>query len=105
MIATEDVLQQLVFWSVGSLARADWEKVLVLAIALAVVMPLSFASSGKMTALRMGENAPLVSYRCEKAALFCVATDQCLVGHGCSIRRNDRLYRAGWTSHCAATRR
>ncbi|MEJ5081135.1 MULTISPECIES: FecCD family ABC transporter permease [unclassified Ochrobactrum] len=55
LIATEDVLQQLVFWSVGSLARADWEKVLVLAIALAVVMPLSFASSGKMTALRMGE--------------------------------------------------
>jgi len=55
LIATEDVLQQLVFWSVGSLARADWEKVLVLAIALIVVMPLSFASSGKMTALRMGE--------------------------------------------------
>ncbi len=55
LVATEDVLQQLVFWSVGSLARADWEKVLVLAIALIVVIPLSFASSGKMTALRMGE--------------------------------------------------
>ncbi|WP_205925950.1 iron ABC transporter permease [Rhizobium sp. P38BS-XIX] len=55
LIATEDALQQLVFWSVGSLARATWDKVGVLAIALAVVMPLSFASAGRMTALRMGE--------------------------------------------------
>jgi iron complex transport system permease protein len=55
LIATEDVLQQLVFWSVGSLARADWQKIMVLAGALAIVMPLSFASARKMTALRMGE--------------------------------------------------
>ncbi|MFK0160967.1 FecCD family ABC transporter permease [Rhizobium sp. NPDC090279] len=55
LIATEDVLQQLVFWSVGSLARANWDKVAVLAVTLAVVMPLSFGSAGQMTALRMGE--------------------------------------------------
>ncbi|NEI69207.1 iron chelate uptake ABC transporter family permease subunit [Rhizobium lusitanum] len=55
LVATEDVLQQLVFWSVGSLARANWDKVAVLAIALVVIMPLSFASAGQMTALRMGE--------------------------------------------------
>lgn len=55
LIATEDVLQQLVFWHVGSLARANWEKVGILAVALVIVLPLSFASSGSMTALRMGE--------------------------------------------------
>jgi iron complex transport system permease protein len=55
LIATEDVLQQLVFWHVGSLARANWEKVGILAIALVIVSPLSFAASGSMTALRMGE--------------------------------------------------
>ena len=55
LMATEDVLQQLVFWSVGSLARANWDKVAVLAITLTVVMPLSFGAAGQMTALRMGE--------------------------------------------------
>lgn len=55
LIATEDVLQQLVFWHVGSLARANWEKVGILSVALVVVLPLSFAASGRMTALRMGE--------------------------------------------------
>lgn len=55
LVATEDALQQLVFWSVGSLARATWDKVAILAVALVVVMPMSFASAGRMTALRMGE--------------------------------------------------
>ncbi len=55
LVATEDVLQQLVFWSVGSLARSTWDKVAVLAVALAVVAPLSFLAGGQMTALRMGE--------------------------------------------------
>lgn len=55
LVATEDVLQQLVFWHVGSLARANWEKVGILAVALGLILPLSFASAGQMTALRMGE--------------------------------------------------
>ncbi len=55
LVATEDVLQQLVFWSVGSLARATWDKVAILAVALVIVVPLSFGSSGALTALRMGE--------------------------------------------------
>lgn len=55
LVATEDVLQQLVFWHVGSLVRATWEKVGILALAVALILPLSFASAGQMTALRMGE--------------------------------------------------
>lgn len=55
-IANEDTLQGLVFWTMGSLARASWEKLGVLLLALVVLMPLSFMSSWKLTALRLGED-------------------------------------------------
>ena len=55
-IANEDTLQGLVFWTMGSLARASWEKLGVLLLALLVLMPLSFMSSWKLTALRLGED-------------------------------------------------
>lgn len=54
-VAGEQALQQLVFWTMGSLARSTWEKIRVLAVVLAVVAPFSWASSWKMTALRLGE--------------------------------------------------
>ena len=38
-IASADALQGLVFWTLGSLARADWPKIAVLAVALAVALP------------------------------------------------------------------
>lgn len=55
-IADEDTLQGLVFWTMGSLARASWQKLGVLALAFAIVLPLSMASSWKLTALRLGED-------------------------------------------------
>lgn len=55
-IANEDTLQGLVFWTMGSLARASWEKLGVLLLALVVLKPLSFMSSWKLTALRLGED-------------------------------------------------
>ncbi|QZN94650.1 FecCD family ABC transporter permease [Symbiopectobacterium purcellii] len=55
-IANEDTLQGLVFWTMGSLARASWEKLGILLLALAILMPLSFMSSWKLTALRLGED-------------------------------------------------
>lgn len=55
-IASEDTLQGLVFWTMGSLARASWEKLGVLALTFAVVLPLSMMSSWKLTALRLGED-------------------------------------------------
>ncbi|MBX2922568.1 MAG: iron ABC transporter permease [Chitinophagaceae bacterium] len=54
-IATPEALQQVVFWSMGSLARANWDKIRLLAIVIAVVVPFTMASSWKMTALRLGE--------------------------------------------------
>jgi iron complex transport system permease protein len=56
LVATEDVLQQLVFWSLGSVARATWDKLGILALVLAVVMPFSLAASSRLTLLRMGED-------------------------------------------------
>jgi iron complex transport system permease protein len=55
-VATPEALQQLVFWSMGSLARGNWEKLAILALVLAAVSPLAFASSWQMTALRLGED-------------------------------------------------
>ncbi|MGM3191806.1 FecCD family ABC transporter permease [Dickeya dadantii subsp. dieffenbachiae] len=55
-IANEDTLQGLVFWTMGSLARSSWEKLGILLLVLAIVMPLSMMSSWKLTALRLGED-------------------------------------------------
>lgn len=55
-VANEDTLQGLVFWTMGSLARASWEKLGVLLLVLAVVMPLSMMNAWKLTALRLGED-------------------------------------------------
>lgn len=55
-IASEDALQDLVFWTMGSLTRAGWPQIAVLATACAVILPWSFAAAWKLTALRMGED-------------------------------------------------
>jgi iron complex transport system permease protein len=55
-IASEDTLQGLVFWTMGSLSRANWVKLAVMAGALVVLLPLSMKSSWKLTALRLGED-------------------------------------------------
>lgn len=55
-VASQQALQQLVFWIMGSLARADWPKVQVLAAVVAIIAPLSFASSWQLTVLRLGED-------------------------------------------------
>jgi len=55
-IASQEALQQLVFWSMGSLARSTWSKVQVLAVVLAIAAPFSLATAWQMTALRLGED-------------------------------------------------
>ncbi|ANC90452.2 iron ABC transporter permease [Azospirillum humicireducens] len=59
LIAPEDVLQQLVFWTLGSVTRATWEKIGILAAILALVMPFSMAAAWSMTVLRLGEDRAL----------------------------------------------
>lgn len=55
LLATEDVLQQLVFWSLGSVARANWDKLGILALVLGLTAPFSLHVASRMTLLRMGE--------------------------------------------------
>jgi iron complex transport system permease protein len=53
-IAGEQALQQLVFWTLGSLTRTSHEKIGVLLVVIACILPLSLASSWQLTALRLG---------------------------------------------------
>ncbi len=55
-VASQQALQQLVFWIMGSLARANWQKVQVLGLVVAVIAPFSLAASWPLTALRLGED-------------------------------------------------
>lgn len=55
-IADEDSLQELVFWTMGSLTRADWGKIGVLALGCVIILPFSWRAASAMTALRLGED-------------------------------------------------
>jgi len=55
-VASEDTLQGLVFWTMGSLARASWDKLAILTVALLIIIPLSLKNAWKLTALRLGED-------------------------------------------------
>ncbi|WP_133490507.1 iron ABC transporter permease [Alcanivorax sp. 24] len=54
-IADSDTLQQIVFWTFGSLGRATWDKVAIVAAVLALCLPFSLRGAWAMTALRGGE--------------------------------------------------
>lgn len=54
--ASESQLAQIVFWMMGSLSRADWNKVAVCTMVLVVVLPLFVIRNWALTALRMGDD-------------------------------------------------
>lgn len=54
-VADFDSLQQIVFWTMGSLARADLQQVAMVALVLALCLPLSLRQAWAMTTLRSGE--------------------------------------------------
>jgi iron complex transport system permease protein len=54
-VADGDTLQQIVFWTMGSLARANWNNLGVVAIVLVVCLALSMRGVWTMNALRGGE--------------------------------------------------
>ncbi|MEM9209823.1 MAG: iron ABC transporter permease, partial [Pseudomonadota bacterium] len=54
-VSSQEALQQLVFWSMGSLSRATWSNVLVVFTTVLVVTPFSFHAARKLTGLRLGE--------------------------------------------------
>lgn len=54
-VADADSLQQIVFWTMGSLARATWEKIAIVSGVFCLCLPFSIRQVWKMTALRGGE--------------------------------------------------
>jgi len=54
-VADAESVQQIVFWTMGSLARATMDKVTIVALVLAVCLPFSLRNAWAMTLLRSGE--------------------------------------------------
>lgn len=54
--ASAQALQNLVFWTMGSLTRANWSSVGLLALLIALTLPFSMRQSWRLTALRLGED-------------------------------------------------
>lgn len=55
-MASADALQQIVFWTMGSLGRSTWDKVAVVVAVFVACLPLSMRHVWVMTALRGGED-------------------------------------------------
>jgi len=55
-IADSNALQQIVFWTMGSLARATWNKIAIVAAVLLACALWSAANVWSLTALRAGED-------------------------------------------------
>ena len=54
-VADAESVQQIVFWTMGSLARATMDKVAIVALVLAICLPFSLRNAWAMTLLRSGE--------------------------------------------------
>lgn len=54
--ASSETLQELVFWTMGTLSRADWQVLGVIGMVILVVVPFSLKASWGLTALRLGED-------------------------------------------------
>ncbi len=57
--ASESQLQRIIFWMMGSLSRASWEKIGLGALLLALVLPFCLSRTWKLTSLRLGDESAL----------------------------------------------
>ncbi|MCR2052135.1 iron ABC transporter permease [Actinomyces bowdenii] len=53
--ASTESLQQIVFWSMGSLMRATWASVITVSLALALATPVFWINGWRLTAITLGE--------------------------------------------------
>ncbi|MDF3920611.1 FecCD family ABC transporter permease [Salinicola salarius] len=54
-VASAESLQQLMFWSLGSLDKASWGKLGLAGLALMITMPAFIRARSQLTALRLGD--------------------------------------------------
>jgi iron complex transport system permease protein len=55
-IASQEALQQIVFWLFGSLQRATWAKFAIVAAVLVAAIPILAADAWRLTALKLGDD-------------------------------------------------
>lgn len=55
-LASEEALQTVVFWTMGSLGKATWPKIWITFAVLVVAMPLFARNAWALTAMRLGED-------------------------------------------------
>lgn len=55
-MATEQALQSVVFWTMGSLTKATWEKIWITLVVLLLAIPLFARHAWALTAIRLGED-------------------------------------------------
>jgi len=55
-VASNEALQQIVFWTMGSMQRASWTANIVIAVVLALAIPFCAVNSWRLTALRLGDD-------------------------------------------------
>lgn len=55
-LASEEALSAVVFWTMGSLTKATWDKLLITTIVLVVTIPLFMRNAWALTALRLGDD-------------------------------------------------
>lgn len=87
-MADAESVQQIVFWTMGSLARASMDKVAIVALVLALCLPFSLRNAWAMTLLRSGEEqARSLGIRVERMRLVVLmrvslltAAAMCFVG-------------------------
>lgn len=53
--ASEQALQQVVFWTLGSLGKGDWTKLALMTSVLVAVTPLLARAAWRLSAMRMGD--------------------------------------------------
>ena len=54
--ANTEALQQIVFWTMGSLQRANWTANIILAAVIVCAIPFCIVNAWRLTALRLGED-------------------------------------------------
>lgn len=54
-VASPEALQQIVFWLFGSLQKANWSKLSIILVVLAVALPLLLMDAWRLTALKLGD--------------------------------------------------
>jgi iron complex transport system permease protein len=55
-VASDAQLQQVLFWTLGSLSRATWPQIAMIAVVLVVITPLFHRASWTLTAFRLGDD-------------------------------------------------